>query len=548
MRSITCLASCLILSVVHAGHAQVGAEPPGSGATQTGTQADAPDTAGQAASDPSAAPVADAPGSDNPDTSGPPGDSDPGDGDPGDGDNGDGDNGDGDDGTSDGGDVDAASLAADGNPASLLPPSLSPVYSWRENATRLYYDSAISLQWRAEMGDYLPTVLGSATITDTNSTKVVKIPVTGNDFVLKTDNKGKAYFYSREYSNAAYRPVLVVNGTTRYQATRDTALSPSSQTPAGTSTALKEGGTILIAFDGYTPKAGDRAELWLTTYTQYTTHQTFAYAPDIWPAYPVIPFVSDPTEIARINPEDFRLEPNITVAGGIATGTIEGFVQSAFDQPFVIPSGDEYYMTGIMKLHGDWPTGRAGKLPGLSNTGSVTNRTSATLIVDGQNCNNAGWGGRPANGCRWSARTGWGGRSGDLVGLNTYFYPYGVSTDYGVVDYFPSPVKVDRWFAYVERVKLNRVGEADGQLSYWLCADTTGGVCQPQYHRANITWRNSNVPLSRISELWGIIFCGGTDCGKGPWPKSTASLKRMSVTRGLPDLTALQAEVDALNR
>lgn len=444
-----------------------------------------------------------------------------------------------DDGDDDDDDDDAPTRRLTGGPVALGAPS-----AWRENANRIYHDSVIHLEWRSEMGDYLPAPLGSVTVTDTNTVKVVKIAVTGNDFLIKSDGRGSANFYSRQYSSSARRPVLLVNGVTRHNATRDTYLSSTSVTPLGNSTLLKNTGTMLVAFDTYVPQPSDRAELQLTTYAQYTTHTMTAYRPDVRAAYPVIPSVSNATVVLPVGPADFRVYPNHSISGDVITSYFEGTEQTAFNEFFDLPPADEYYLTTVIKLHADYPD-KGGKLPGLSNAGSGLNSAGAALNINGVNCNNAGWGGRPANGCRWSARTGWGGRSNDRVGLYTYFYAYRPSDDHGVVDYWPGSVAVGKWFAYVQRVKVNSIGEGDGQLSYWLCNEQG---CNAQFHRDDIMWRTADLPQAKVSEIWGNVFCGGTDCGPRPWARGTTSIKRLTVTRGLPSLSALEAEVAAMNR
>ena len=65
-----------------------------------------------------------------------------------------------------------------------------------------------------------------------------------------------------------------------------------------------------------------------------------------------------------------------------------------------------------------------------------------------------------------------------------------------------------------------------------------GGIIRPDTDQA----------ASAINELWIDVYCGGRDCGAAPWPRSTIFLKRLTVTDGLPDMGAIQRELDALNR
>jgi len=449
-------------------------------------------------------------------------------------------------------DADADTVAADdpliaSGSSALVPLALPLAGTWLENATRLYYDSAILLAWRSELGDYAPAVLGSAPVPDTNLIRRVTIAVPArNDFLLKSSEPGgdHAYYASREAADPAQRPALIVNGTDRFEATRDTYLSTRSTTPVGTSTQLVDRDAMLIAFDGYEPRAGDSVQLQLTTTKQYGDHDLRVYAPDIRFELPVIDAPLDPAIVSNAEPADLRPRPNYRVVEGVGVATISGTDKTFLNTRLILPPAGEYVMTTVMQLGTDWPDA-GGKLPGLANTGQALNTGGRKMIIDGINCNNAGWGGRPANGCRWSARTGFRGRSGDRVGLATYFYALDPSNDYGWSDPWPMSVNVGRWFAIVQRVKVNNVGEADGRLSYWLCADSG---CFPTYDRKDIRWRAADLQEALLSEAWIDVFCGGSKCGKVvPLPTATYRLKRTTVTRGLPDLGALEAEVRTLN-
>jgi hypothetical protein len=425
----------------------------------------------------------------------------------------------------------------------VVPPPTAP--AWQENANRTYYDSVLRLAWRSDLGDRDTTLVGSANVVDDDIKKVVRIPVTGNDFFIINDGRGKAVYVSRE-GDPADRPRLVVNGSDIYQATRDTFLTTSGTSPKTTSVTLKSDQVILVAFDGYWPQAGDSAVLELTSTAQFKTHSVLVYRPDIRPIYPAIPFNSDPTVIAELTGVTLKPQANITKSGAIATAFIEGTKLTWLNETPRLAAGTEYYMTTVMKFHENWPgfTNEGGKLPGLANTGRTTNSGGGPLFIGGVDCSNAGWGGRPANGCRWSARTQWNRRNGDLVGMATYFYAVSPSSGYGIADPWPTPQRVERWFAYVQRVRVNDPGVANGQLSYWLCSESG---CQPQYHRTDIQFRTHDLPEALINEAWLDVYCGGTNCGTKPWPRADVSFKRMTVTRRLPDLAALQAELASLN-
>lgn len=423
-----------------------------------------------------------------------------------------------------------------------VPPSLTNAAdSWRENANAKYYDTHIHLAWRREMGDYFATPMAQTRVRDTDSVKKVHLNVIGNDFVIRSSN-GNAHFRSREASSMSDRPLLSVRSgldTKVYQATRDTWLSGWSRS-LGKSTVLQSAETMLVAFDDYVPRVGDQATLTLTTFKQYGDFTLSVHKPDIRPISPEIPTTYDPTIVRNIDGSTFKPLSNRSFSGKVVTGWWEGKSLTAFAPIFPLPPADEYYLTVVIKLHDDF-VNQGGKLPGLANTG---NRRGEPDFVRGINCTASGWGGRSANGCRWSARTGWWGRSGDKVGLGAYIYARAPRNDYGVRRYWPQAVTVGRWFAYVQRVKINSPGESNGLLSYWLC---TTGACQPQMHMKSIKWRDADVPQAKITEVWANVFCGGANCGVAPWPRSTTSIRRLTVTRGLPNLGEIQAEVAELN-
>jgi len=420
---------------------------------------------------------------------------------------------------------------------------VQPALTWNESATRDFYNANIGLAWQHTLGDYDPTLLASVSVPDTDTRFTVNIPVTGNDFYILNGGGGSAVFDSRS-GPSAYRPTLIVNGLTHYIATRDVALSSALSGSLGTATTLNDRQAMLIAFDSYKPRAGDSAILQLTAEREYSAHILSVYRPAIVPQFPTIDATSDATVVADFPAAAFGAGTTYTVANGIVRGQWGGQNATAISKLFPLAPANEYYLTVVMKLENDWPN-QAGKLPGLGNTGQATNFGGTPLTINGVNCNNSGWGGRTATGCRWSARTGWGGRSGNSVGLHTYYYAQNPSSAWGVIQNWPTPVTVGQWFAYVERVKVNTPGQGDGRLSYWLC---TAQACNPQFDRNDITWSSYDIPEAKITEAWADVYCGGTGCPPpGPWKTSTADLKRMTVTTGLPDLNALQAEVQAMN-
>jgi len=422
-------------------------------------------------------------------------------------------------------------------------PITNPSGTWDETATRDYYNSDIHLEWQHTLGDHDTAQIATATMKTVNGQSLVSIPVTGNDFYIRNNGRSVATFVSRQGSIGS-QPTLVVNGTTHYIATRDVELSSSTARSLGMNPTMSDAGAMLIAFDTYQPQPGDRAMLQMTSVKSYGAHTLTVYRPLVRPSFPVTGDVTGGSVVRDIRASDIKTSSTVKVDGGIVTANWGGTNLTALAQVFKLPPAQEYFMTVVIRLGTDW-SNYGGKLPGLANTGQATNTSGRPLLIDGTDCSNAGWGGRNANGCRWSARTGWGGRSGDNVGLSTYFYAQRPTSGWGYIQHFPVPAKVGKWFAYVERVRVNTPGQGDGRLTYWMCNQSG---CNMQFDRSDITFRTYGGPQSLISEAWADVYCGGTTCGAGKsWPTSTVNLKRMTVTTGLPDLNALNVEVQAMN-
>ncbi len=416
--------------------------------------------------------------------------------------------------------------------------------TWDETASKDFYNSVLHLEWQNTLGDYIPTVLGTAPVPLLSKRFTVSIPVTpANDFYVLHASTGSSANFDSRIASSSYRPTLIVNGTTKYVATRNVALSPSLSGSIGLQTIMKDSNAMLFGFDNYKPVATDKVTLNLVTEKQYGSHTLAVYQTNVSPAFPLIDAVADSTVVADFHGSNFKTSSTVSVTNDIVTGFLQGKSGTALGQLFTVPPAQEYFMTVVIKLENDWAS-YAGKLPGLSNTGQATNTGGVPRTINGINCDNGGWGGRNANGCRWSARTGWGGRKGNLVGLQTYFYAQAPINGYGWVQHWPTPAPVGQWFAYVQRVRVNTPGQADGRLSYWMC---TQAGCNPQFDRKDIVWRTADLPEALISEAWADVYCGGTGCPPpGPWPRSTVDLKRMTVTTGLPDMPALLAEVQAM--
>lgn len=452
------------------------------------------------------------------------------------------------------------------SPGPTLPPPAAGPPKWHEDATRFYLNRELHIPWKNSQGDFVDAdgrpqgsdPFATARLRDTDSEQRVVFDVTrlvrehGADFRV---HGPPATFASRESESGG--PVLRVtrNGQTReLAAAADTTMDPSTVRSLGKQKILKTRPALMVRFDQPADPAIAKAELVLTSLKQFGSGELKVFRPvtdaavgavETPPALAASARGAPARVLANWTGRDFKEIKNTVVEGDVATAWFEGARNTATSQFFHMPEPrEEAYLTVVMRIHPDWDA-PGGKLPGFSNTGAQPQ--AEPCVVDGKSYPNGGWGGRQANACRWSARTGFWGARDDHVGLGTYFYALKPNDVNGIADYFTIPVPKGRWVAYVQRVKLNTPGRADGELSYWLVADGRARGGKPVQHRENIIWRDVDVPQSRIQTVWANVFCGGRDCGPKPWPRYTMSMKRLTVTDRLPDLAQIQAELDRLN-
>lgn len=247
----------------------------------------------------------------------------------------------------------------------------------------------------------------------------------------------------------------------------------------------------------------------------------------------------DPRVVATFTGEDFARKKETRVRNGVATRSLEHPHLTWFTSVKPIPPQKQACVTVYLKLHPDFRPGSGGKLPGFSNTGLGRRYTSIPEVVNGRKLKNTGWGGRKPDGIHWSARTGFGQWDEDSVTFRTYFYAMSPKNIWGHVDRF-GELPRGEWTGYIQCIKLNTPGEADGSLYY----EVLGGG--DTYARNDIRWRDEDVPESLIRELWLDFYCGGTKCGDGP--RGTVSFARAVVTKGLPDPANVNATLARLKR
>lgn len=462
---------------------------------------------------------------------------------------------------------------------------------WQEDATRLEYDFARHSRWANVQGDWLDAdgkplgakPFGVADVSVGGKPVTVTINVTqlvrsyGADFRLNSVG-GFARLASREAPDGG--PLLKVTRggtTTTLKASADTFVHATTEKPLGALPYLNTQYGALIRFDQPADAGVTRAVLVLDALNRYGNAQrllvfrpvvlsaratvspgaTYAQQlPDRLRTAPKIAAIlksagREPAQnpaarvLLNVKGSDFGRRANNRLAGDVDEAWFEGDEISAAGDRFHLPGAPtEAYLTVVMKLGANW-VAPGGKFPGLANTGDA--RGAANCLKDGKRVPPGGWGGRPADGCHWSARTGYRMLNGGTVGGGTYAYALSPKDVNGIADYWSLPYPKGRWFAYVEHVKLNAPGSDDGEIAYWLVDAKTARDGKRVQAARGVTWRDTAVPESAITEVWANVYCGGRDCGAAPWPRSTIYLKRLTVTDSLPDLRAVQAEVDRLN-
>lgn len=478
-------------------------------------------------------------------------------------------------------------------------PSAGPADAqvWQENATRLMRDFDKDLAWGNPMGDWVDrdgkplgaSAFGRSDPVTAKAKDIVKIEIDVTDLVRRhgadfriNSVGGFAVLNSREAAEG--QPRLEVTsgaGKRSLAAVADTELNVSTQKPLGDRELLTTRYGVLMRFDQPADPAITRATLVVTSFKRYGKKPTqlLVFRPvALDKAVTVTPgatYQADRPQELRTNPKvtaalgagmpesahrgrpaqtilavkgsDLKPRVNSRIDGDVYTGWFEGSQKTASGQVLRLPGArTEAYLTVVIKLWDDWQA-TGGKLPGLSNTGLGDRQNDSGCTVGDKEVGRGGWGGRPANGCRWSARTTFQRNAAGNYGAGTYFYAVKPSNVNGVVEYWTKPIPKGRWFAYVQYVRLNEPSKADGEVAYWLVDRQLAPGGAAVQSAGGIVFRTIGDPRSAINEVWADVYCGGKNCGPIPWPRYTMSLKRLTVTDALPDLTALQAEVDRLN-
>lgn len=423
-----------------------------------------------------------------------------------------------------------------------------PVRTWTEDATAHYYNGALMLAWQRTLGDWIDrdgvrhgrrafaaAPLSREGVHDIDVTDLVRRH--GADFRVAGRTADIA---SREAPQG--QPLLLVTrgGRTRaLPASADVGMDDSTVQSRGTEPSHKLGEGFFIRFDQPADPAVERAVLRLTAVKLWSGGggRTEIFRPDPRPAEPTMPDVpvGGPADIVMtISGAGWRSgvgwERDADHARVNRDGSLTAWMgpgsDTAFATLYLIPRAQRRPLMCLkteMTIHKDWTAPIGGKFPGLANTGQAER-------ADDQ----AGWGGRGADGTRWSARTNrWPHVEGtlfadDWMAIGTYVYRVNADTSHGDQVPLSVPVPKGRRFAYDQCVGLNRPGRADGFVAYWVDGRPAGAL-------GGIVWRTHGGPETLPSEIWANVYEGGTGYDRTPHPRHTVTLHRLTLsTKRLP--------------
>jgi len=435
-----------------------------------------------------------------------------------------------------------------------------------DGATRDYYNRVAQLSWVTQMGDWRDanniaqgnTAYSITPLIDDDTPAYVEWDVTAlakewiNDthpnkgvFLHRVSGSGTFNFYSREHTDPARRPELVVvtsGGTVTLPAEADVYLDPSTYQCMGDSDTLRISDTrnALLRFN-LSGIASDTtvtsATLRLYVYAEYGGGTLNASVfrcnhghglpasdpiPGIAAAYPSDlgiaahpdaylfsdfetdswgvdwTFGSDAATLDRVLSDPGRLfEPlngsalrvKITEGGHYGMSVGFDFAEEVGSEP------EEIYFRYYLRFSDDWETVYGGKMLGISGT-----------------YGRAGWGGRPSNGTNgWSARGSFnvmpssGNPLGDTVPMGHYVYHTDMEGTYGDIDLWQKDyrgyLEKNRWYCIEQYLQMNTPGQNDGILRAWV----DGRLA---YERTDWRWRDTTD--LKIERIWMNVYHGGS--------------------------------------
>ena len=406
--------------------------------------------------------------------------------------------------------------------------------TWTEDAQRSYFNNALELPWAFEMGAWrdrsgiaqgtLP--FASLAFIDQPVEQIVRWDVTdlvrqhGADIMIRRSGGIGAQFHSREASDPAKRPRLIVSrpaSMQTYTPIADTSLNATTIKSLGGLAHLASTGPMLIRFDLAADAGISRATLELTATPEQHGNQTLEiFRPDARPR-PIealtVPTGAQADVVLHLSGDAWRSKAvsftadRMTVnADGSLTIRIPTGGETGSGSFYSIPAAaraEVMFARAVMKIHSDWTATMGGKFPGLTNTGQVERRATK-----------CGWGARLADGTCWSARTNRVGYVANTPFAETHqaLQPYIYRVNHASLngDTAPSSKAVPkaRFFVLDQMVKLNSIGadgtpRANGEIAYWLDGELINRM-------TGIIWRNHAGADTLPSEYWLNVYEGGT--------------------------------------
>jgi hypothetical protein len=408
--------------------------------------------------------------------------------------------------------------------------ALSVRSTWTETATRDHFNGAFRLRWSKRFGDWTGPALGTATISDLDTEQVIRIPLDGasKDFAVVRSGGTTVSMHSREATEARVRPALIVNDTVRCGATRDVSMDGSTAYSLGRQATLATRNGFFIAFDDCAVREGDSLVLELTTTkAQYGTQTVTVYAaaPSLQkpPAVPGITYGGENDVVLRVSGNAWRdraikgswmADRNMILPNGDLRVTIPTGKDTGSVSVYVIPKEqrqEQMFLRYTMTVANDWWVDTGGKWPGLANTGMGDAAPAQ-----------AGWGGRLADGTRWSARLqrqvhGEDPFAAGFMNVLPYVYRVNKVTFNGDgaasngVFARGKAVTIDQ-MVRVNSISADGTPQADGMVAVWMNGELVSVMDE-------IIFRTNSKPETLPSEVWLNTYEGGTGI-KAPHPMS----------------------------
>jgi hypothetical protein len=441
----------------------------------------------------------------------------------------------------------AACSAPDPAPAQPAPGGENlpdPATFWVEQASAHFYNAPLRLAWERPLGDWVDAAgvrhgarafasarLRSEGAHDIDVTDLVRAH--GGDFRVV----GRLADVASRESGAAGPLLIVERGgqTLGYPSAADVGMDASTHDSLAAAPSMKLADGFFLRFGQPADPAIDRAILRLQVTKVWSGGDdvpTRIFRPDPRPApsaMPAVPLGSAADIVLRIDGAAWRKgrgwaesAAHARVASdGSLTAWIAPGSDTALSTIYPIPPSarrDLMCLRVEMTVHPDWTATWGGKFPGLANTGQGDEAPDQ-----------AGWGGRGADGTRWSARTN---RYGydpaspfrdHWLALGTYAYRVNAETSHGDAVPLALAVPKGRRFAYDQCVGLNRPGAADGFVAYWIDGKPAGAL-------RNVAWRAHGGAETLPSEIWADVYEGGTGYDAVPHGRHTMTLHALTLS------------------